>query len=73
MAPTKPTVTTPSTSDGQKVIRWILAIGGVWVVLTFLVDLEDTADVASAFAVVLMGSVLLHFGPDALKNLGFLT
>jgi hypothetical protein len=55
------------------VVKWLLGIGGTWVVLTLMVDLGDTAELGVAFALVLMGTVLMIHGPQALANLGFIT
>jgi hypothetical protein len=66
--PAKPT----STVSTDEVIKWLIGIGGTWVILTLLVDLGDTAEIGEAFALVLMGTVLMVHGPQALTNLGVL-
>lgn len=58
--------------DTGKIARWGLGIVGVWLVLTFAVDLEDLAEVAAALAVLIATSTVLAYGPTALRNLGFL-
>ena len=58
--------------DAKAVGTWVIAIAGVWVVLTLGVDIGATRDLAVAFAFLFMGSVFIIHGPDALKNLGFL-
>lgn len=70
--PLQPSNTPLQPSSLAGVGKWILGMGGTWIVLTIAVDLGDTAEVAVAFSVVLMGTVLLTYGPTALRNLGFL-
>jgi len=53
--------------------KWLLGIGGTWIILTLMVDLGDTADLAVALALVIMGSVVLTYGPDVFKSLGIST
>lgn len=53
--------------------KWLLGIGGMWVILTLMVDLGDTADLAVAIALVTMGSVVLTYGPDVFTSLGIST
>jgi hypothetical protein len=60
------------TVDPGRITTWALGIAGTWVVLTMMVDIGDTRDLAVALAIVIMGSVLLAEGPTALKNLGFI-
>lgn len=55
------------------VLKWLVGIGGLWIILTLMVDLEDTADLAVAIAIVVMGSVLLQDGPNVFKELGIST
>jgi hypothetical protein len=62
--------TTVADWDGAK--RWLLGLGATWIVLTFMVDTEDLAELAAAIAAVMAGTTLLTYGPDALRNLGFL-
>jgi hypothetical protein len=62
-----------SGADTQKILKWLLGIGGMWIILTLMVDLEDTADLAVAIALVVMGSVLLQYGPNVFTNLGIST
>jgi hypothetical protein len=50
--------------------RWLLGVAGTWIILTLMVDLGDTADLAIAFAIVIMGSVLVAYGPAVFQNLG---
>jgi hypothetical protein len=54
-------------------MKWLLGIGGTWIILTLMVDLGDTADLAVALALVIMGSVLLTYGADVFKSLGIST
>lgn len=56
----------------QKTIQWLLGLGGTWLILSLMVDLGVTAELAEAFALVIMGSVLMTQGPQALANLGFI-
>lgn len=61
----------PLTADERaKALRWAAGLFGVWLVLTVMADLGETADLAVAIALVVMGSVLLQYGPDVLKELG---
>jgi hypothetical protein len=53
--------------------KWLLGIGGTWIILTLMVDLGDTADLAVALALVIMGSVLLTYGADVFTALGIST
>ncbi len=69
---TTPSAGAPGVATSAQVLKWSLGLGGTWLVLTILVDVGDTQEVAVAFALVLMGSVLLQMGPQALKNLGFI-
>lgn len=69
--PAKPT--NANIPDSSAVIKWLVGIGGTWIVLTFLVDLGDTAELAEALAFAVVASVLMTQGPQALTNLGFLT
>lgn len=55
------------------IAKWLLGIGGTWIVLTLMVDLGDTADLAVALAIVIMGSVVLDKGPDVFTSLGIST
>jgi hypothetical protein len=57
----------------DKELKWLLGIGGTWIILTLMVDLGDTSDLAVALALVIMGSVILQYGPDVFKNLGIST
>lgn len=61
--------TTPI-SGMSKEMRWFLGLGGTWIILTLMVDLGDTSDLAVALALVIMSSVVLTYGVDAFKNLG---
>ena len=65
--------TTPGTDERTKALRWLLGLGGTWIILTLMVDLGDTSDLAVAFALVLMGSVLLEYGPEVFSALGIST
>jgi hypothetical protein len=60
-------------APSPNVLKWLLGIGGVWIVLTLMVDLGDTADLATALALVIMGSVVLEKGPDVFTSLGIST
>lgn len=59
---------TPSNVGGEG--KWLLGIAGTWIILTIMVDLGDTADLAVALALVIMGSVVLSYGDKAFINLG---
>jgi hypothetical protein len=66
----------PTAVDAKEVAaitKWLIGLGGTWVILTLMVDLGDTADLAVAIALVLMGSVVLTEGPTAISNLGIST
>lgn len=63
--------TTPD--EKAKAMRWLLGLGGTWIILTLMVDLGDTADLAVALALVVSGSVILAYGPDVFKSLGVST
>ncbi len=54
-------------------LRWLLGLGGTWIILTLMVDLGDTSDLAVALGLVIMWSVLLQYGPDVFKSLGIST
>jgi hypothetical protein len=62
------------TSPDEKVLamRWLVGIGGTWIILTVMVDLGITAELAVAFALVIMGSVLFAYGPGVFSSIGFL-
>jgi hypothetical protein len=62
-------------SDDEKAValRWLMGLSGTWIILTLMVDLGDTSDLAVALALVIMGSVLLEYGPDVFKSLGIST
>jgi hypothetical protein len=60
-------------TDPTVIARWALGLGATWLVLTLLVDLGPTRELGVAFAFLVTGSVIIIHGPDALKNLGFLT
>lgn len=65
---------TPTPEDERtKALKWAGAIFGVWLVLTVMADLGDTADLAVAIALVIMGSVILQYGPDVMKELNINT
>jgi hypothetical protein len=53
--------------------KWLLGIAGTWIILTLMVDLGDTADLAVALALVIMGSVVLTYGGDVFTSLGIST
>lgn len=62
---------TPAPLTGlSKEAKWFLGLGGTWIILTLMVDLGDTSDLAVALALVIMSSVVLTYGADAFKNLG---
>lgn len=54
----------------SKETKWFLGMAGTWIILTLMVDLGDTSDLAVALALVIMSSVVLTYGADAFKNLG---
>lgn len=62
-----------SPDEKAKALRWAIGLGGTWIILSLMVDLGDTAELGVAFALVIMGSVLLTYGPDVFKELGFST
>ena len=51
-------------------LRWMLGLGGTWIILTLMVDLGDTSDLAVALALVIMGSMLLAYGDKVFIELG---
>lgn len=60
-----------SSSDEKAVaLRWMLGLGGTWIILTLMVDLGDTSDLAVALALVIMGSVVLTYGDKVFIELG---
>lgn len=59
-------------ADPATVGKWALGVAGTWVVLTLLVDLEDTADLAVALAILVVGSSLVLYGKQAMQNIGVL-
>ena len=71
MASTTPASPVPSSLSVEE--KWLLGLGGTWVILTLMVDLGDTADLAVALALVIMGSVILQYGPKVFTNLGIST
>jgi hypothetical protein len=54
-------------------LRWLVGITGTWIILTAMVDLGETADLGVAFAMVIMASVLMAYGPAVFQNLGITT
>ena len=62
-----------SPDEKAKAIRWLIGLGGTWIILTLMVDLGDTAELAVALALVISGSVVLTYGPDVFKSLGIST
>lgn len=68
MAQSKVTVPLTQTSA----ITWLIGLAGTWVILTALAEFDDTRELAVAFAVLILLTVLMLHGPDALKNLGAL-
>lgn len=58
--------------DPGAVARWALGLGATWFVLTLMADLGGTRDLAVAFAILIMSSVIIIHGEDAVRNLGFL-
>src|SRR5579864_6659308 len=63
------------TSSDEKAIalRWLVGIVFVWIVLSFMVDLGETADLAVAFALVITGSVVFAYSPGVFASLGIST
>lgn len=66
--PAKPT--NPNITDAGTIIKWMIGMGGSWIIFSLLVDLGDTAELGEALALLLMGTVLMVHGPQALTNLG---
>jgi hypothetical protein len=62
-----------SKDEKAKALRFLLGIGGTWIILTLMVDLGDTSDLAVALALVMFGSVALTYGPDVFKSIGIST
>lgn len=62
-----------SPEEKTKVLRWLLGLGGTWIILTLLVDLGEPSDFAVALAIVLMGSVVLQYGGNVFQSLGIST
>lgn len=59
--------------DRATALKWLLGVAGTWVILTLLVDLGETSDLAVALALVLAGSVVLTYGPEMFQALGIQT
>jgi hypothetical protein len=64
---------TQSKDEFQAALKWLVGIGGTWVILSLMVDLGDTGELAVALALVIMGSVVLEYGPDVFTELGIST
>jgi hypothetical protein len=60
------------TSPDEKTLalRWLLGITGTWIILTLMVDLGEPAELAVAFAIVIMGSVILGYLPKVFESVG---
>lgn len=69
--PSNPPATTAAKQPDM--LKWLVAIGATWIILSLMVDLGDTADLAVALALVIMGSVLLQEGPNVFTQLGIST
>ena len=73
-SPSGPTNTTSLDKVlGASALKWFGAIVALWWVLTLMADVQDTAELAEAFAVLVLFTVLMLQGPQALANLGFLS
>jgi hypothetical protein len=68
--PTNPRTFFTSPDEKDLALRWLLGITGTWIILTLMVDLGEPAELAVAFAIVIMGSVLLGYGPKVFDSLG---
>ena len=62
-----------SPDEKTKAMRWLLGLGGTWIILTLMVDLGEPSDFAVALALVIAGSVVLQYGPEVWKSLGIST
>jgi hypothetical protein len=59
-----------SSDEKTKAMKWLLGLGGTWIILTLMVDLGETSDLAVALGLVIAGSVVLQYGPNVFQSLG---
>jgi hypothetical protein len=62
-----------SPDEKAKALRFLLGLTAMWIILSLMVDLGDTSDLAVAIALVTMSSVLLVYGPTVFSAMGFST
>jgi hypothetical protein len=72
MATTQP-ATSPTGATWGSEAQWAFAAAALWVTLTFAADMgPGPAGLATAFAVVIAVGAVMAFGPQAMKNAGFI-
>jgi hypothetical protein len=70
---TSGTLTPPGQMPNTNPIRWVIGIAGVWLILTALVDFDTTAELGAGLGILIATTASMHYGPSALRQLGFLS